>query len=269
VESEIGNPVFTFHFSFSLNAMKRIFLFLSLLFVLLGVKAEPEFLESFKPVERVHNFGKIYEKNGKVSTVFTFKNTGNKAVAISDVNTWCGCMVANYTKKAVRPGETATVKVTLDPDHKSGAFVKQVVLLLNDGKNYVRVWVKADIVAMDHPVTEECPYDYGQGLFMNQTIIPIPNYDAGKDFSMSLKLANNTDKPMTVTFKRNPNNRVLQMPEKVVLRPKEIKTVTVSYHFRRKYTETRYIMLTPFINGKEGKKMKVQWNGPKKFQMHN
>jgi hypothetical protein len=77
---------------------------------------------------------KSYEKKGKVVNVFKFKNMGKAPVAITEVNTWCGCVAANYTKKAVRPGETAMVTVTFDPDHKSGNFVKQVVLLLNDGR---------------------------------------------------------------------------------------------------------------------------------------
>lgn len=233
----------------------------------LTVSAEPTFLETFKPLERVHDFGQIYEKDGKVSTKFVFKNTGKKAVAISEVNTWCGCMVANYTKKAVRPGETATITVTLDPDHKDGKFIKQVVLLLNDGQEYVRVWVKADIVPMKHSVREECPYDYGYGLYLDQVILPFPNYPAGKDYSINLRMANDTDKPMTVTFKRNPNNTVLKMPNKVALQPNEIKTITASYHFNHKYKITSCIWLTPYINGKEGKKLKVRWNGSKKFQM--
>ena len=79
---------------------------------------QPTFLETFKPVERVHDFGAIYERDGLVSHVFTLRNTGKKPVAISAVNTWCGCMVAGYTRRAVRPGETARVTVSLDPDHK-------------------------------------------------------------------------------------------------------------------------------------------------------
>lgn len=229
------------------------------------LEGDPVFLETFKPVERVHDFGKIQEKDGKVSTVFTFKNTGDKVVAISDVNTWCGCMAVDYTKKPVRPGETATMKVDFDPDHKDGNFVKQVVLLLNNGKNYVRVWVKADVVPMFHPVTEDCPHDAGHGLFLNQQIVPFPNLNAGEDFTYDLLFGNNTDKPMTVTFIRKPLNTVLKMPEEVVLAPHEKKVVSLSYHFNHTYKYTSYIMVTPVVNGKQAKPFKVRWNGEQKF----
>ena len=150
--------------------MKSLLFLILSLFATLSAQAqgEPQFLETFKPVERTHDFGTIYEKDGKVVHVFRLRNNGKSPVAISAVNTWCGCMVADYTKRAVRPGETARVTVSLDPDHKQGNFVKQVVVLVNDGSAYVRLWVKANIVPMVHPVREDHPFDYGHGLFMNQ-----------------------------------------------------------------------------------------------------
>lgn len=59
----------------------------------------------------------------------------------------------------------------------------KTAVLLNNGKNYVRVWVKADVVPMFHPVTEDCPHDAGHGLFLSQQIVPFPNLNAGEDFS--------------------------------------------------------------------------------------
>lgn len=193
---------------------KYLFVFFFTLFTTLVAMAqgEPQFMATFKPVERTHDFGTIYEKDGKVVNVFKLRNEGDKPVVISAVNTWCGCMVADYTKRAVRPGETANVTVSLDPDHKQGNFVKQVVVLLNDGSAYVRLWVKANIVPMVHPVREDHPFDYGNGLFMNQQILPFPELSVGQTHSFELKLANDTDKPMTVQFNRKPNNTVLKMP---------------------------------------------------------
>lgn len=230
-------------------------------------QGKPKFLNTFKPEERVHDFGRIYEKDGKVNTVFTFTNESNTPVVINDVNTWCGCMVAEYTKKAVRKGEMAAMRVELDPDHKSGSFIKQVVLLLNDGKNYARVWVKADIVPMEHPVEEDFPYSYGYGLYMSHSTLVFPNYGAGQDFAISLHLANDTNKPMRITFTRKPNNTVLKMPALVMLKPKERRTIKVSYHYYKRHEHDGYIMLTPVVNGKSGRQLKVRWNGRSKFRM--
>lgn len=250
--------------------MKKTLFLLLLVFCIASVSAQGEqlsYLQTFKPVERVHDFGTIYEKNGKVTNVFKFKNLGKIPIAITEVNTWCGCVVANYTKKAVRPGEIATVIVTFDPNHKFGDFVKQVVLLLNDGKNYVRVWIKADVVPYQHPVKEECPYYCGYGLYMSQKVLPFPNLNEGQSYSFDLELANNTHKRMNIYFRRYPNNKVLRMPEKMVLRSKERKIIKVSYHYYRKYKFAAYINVIPYINGKKAKILKVKWNGCEQFHV--
>lgn len=248
---------------------KSLFLIL-LLFSALTASAqgEPAFLESFKPVERTHDFGTIYERDGKVTHVFRLKNNGSAPVAISAVNTWCGCMVADYTRRAVRPGETAQVTVSLDPDHKQGNFVKQVVVLVNDGSSYVRLWVKANIVPMVHPVREDHPFYYGHGLYMNQQMMPFPNLDPGQRHSFELKMANDTDKPMTVTFKRLPDNTVLKMPREVRLKPRERTSVRVSYSYFRRHRAPRHIRVVPVINGREGRPLVVKWNGDSKFRLY-
>lgn len=252
--------------------MKRyLFLFVFTLFSAFAAMAqgEPQFLATFKPVERTHDFGTIYEKDGKVVNVFRLRNEGDKPVAISAVNTWCGCMVADYTKRAVRPGETASITVSLDPDHKQGNFVKQVVVLVNDGSAYVRLWVKANIVPMVHPVREDHPFDYGNGLFMNQQILPFPELSVGQTHSFELKLANDTDKPMTVRFSRKPNNTVLKMPSVVKLGPRQRTSIRVSYTYFRRHSSTRHIEIIPTVNGKVCKPLVVKWNVAQKFRLLN
>lgn len=231
---------------------------------------EPQFLETFKPNNRVHDFGKIREADGKVRHVFRLKNEGDKPVVISAVNTWCGCMVADYTKRAVRPGETAEVTVSLDPDHKQGKFVKQVVALVNGGSKYVRLWVKADITPMEHPMKEDCPYNLGAGLYASQGFLPFPDLGVGNDYSYEVRLGNATDRPMTVSFSRHPNNTVLKLPSCLTLKPRERKTMRVSYRYPRRHTRTCYVDIVPTINGKvTTKAIRVQWNVGKKFRLQN
>ena len=94
--------------------MKRLLftVFIAVLTVVAKAQTEPQYVESFKYDKRVHDFGTILEKNGKVSHTFTFTNTGIVPVVISDVNAWCGCTTAEFTKTPVMPGKTAEVKVT-------------------------------------------------------------------------------------------------------------------------------------------------------------
>lgn len=229
---------------------------------------EPQFLETLKPDERTHDFGRIREADGKVSHVFRLKNNGSQPVAISAINTWCGCMAADYTKRAIRPGETGEVTVTLDPDHKQGNFVKQVVVLLGGGSQYVRLWVKADITPMDHPITDDCPYNIGSGLYANLQYMPFPDLQKGERYGYNLRLGNSTDRPMTVTFSRNPNNTVLKMPAEVKLKPRERKTIRVEYTYPRRHTRVCYVDLVPTVNGQRTRPIRVQWNAGRKFKLN-
>ena len=74
---------------------------------------EPQYISSFKYDKRVHDFGTIKEKDGKVSHTFTFTNTSILPVVISDVNSWCGCTTAEYTKTPILPGKTAKEIISL------------------------------------------------------------------------------------------------------------------------------------------------------------
>ncbi|MDD6507642.1 MAG: DUF1573 domain-containing protein [Prevotellaceae bacterium] len=230
-------------------------------------QGQPEFLKTMVPKDRVHDFGTIYERDGVVHHLFELINKGKEPVVISAVNTWCGCMVADYTKQPIRPGETAKIHVSLSPDHKAGNFAKQVVVMLNDGKQYVRLWVKAQIVAAVHPVQEDHPHSFGHGLWMSQQWLPFPALRTGSTYAFELKMANDTDKPMTVRFKRVPNNTILQMPDEVKLKPRERTSIRVSYTYQRKYAYDRYIRIYPTINGKAGKTLVVKWNAGKKFRI--
>lgn len=96
---------------------------------------------------------------------------------------------------------------------------------------------------------------------MSLALLPFSSPGVGQTASLRLGIANDTDKPMTVTFTRHPNNRVLKMPERVKLAAKERRYIDVSYTFYRAYLYDRQIWLHVNVNGKPVKSMKVIWFG--------
>ena len=222
---------------------------------------EPAFLSSFRPDNKVYDFGTIREKDGKVSHVFRFTNGSKVPVAITMVDASCGCTTAEYTRAVIRPGKNGMLKVTFNPAFRPGHFSKEVRVLLNDGRYYVRCWVKGNVEGYQHPVTEDYPYAFGRGLYMSLALLPFSSPGVGQTVSFRLGIANDTDKPMTVTFTRHPNNRVLKMPERVRLAARERRYVDVAYTFYKEYAYNRYIWLHVHVNGKAVKPMKVVWFG--------
>lgn len=118
---------------------------------------EPSFLSSFRPDKKVYNFGKIKEKDGKVSHVFRFTNGSKIPVAITMVDASCGCTTAEYTHEVIRPGKSGMVKVTFNPAFRPGHFSKEVRVLLNNGRYYVRCWWKVTWLAIFIPLRRIIP----------------------------------------------------------------------------------------------------------------
>lgn len=228
-----------------------------------AVRAQDDarYAETFKYDERIHDFGTIREKDGKVSHTFTFTNRGTRPVVISDVNAWCGCTTAEYTRSVIQPGKRGRVTVTYNPNRRPGRFSKEVVVMLNGGAEYTRIWVKGNVVGTVHPVTEDHPYAFGAGLYMGYKVIPFASLKAGEEATVVQRIANDTGRELTVDFVRVPDNRVLRMPARITLKPHERTTFKVSYRAPKSYRYNRHILVYPVVGGKRLKPMRINWFG--------
>lgn len=65
---------------------------------------------------------------------FSFTNTGNVPLIISNAKKSCGCTVPTWPKEPILPGEKGKIKVKYDTK-RIGNFTKSVVITSNDPKN--------------------------------------------------------------------------------------------------------------------------------------
>lgn len=65
--------------------------------------------------------------------VFTFKNTGDKPLVLSNVKASCGCTVPEWDKSPIPPGKTGKIKVGYNTSIK-GDFKKSIEVYSNDPK---------------------------------------------------------------------------------------------------------------------------------------
>ena len=61
---------------------------------------------------------------------FTLKNTGNRPLAVQDVNTSCGCTSVSYSKEPVQPGGELKLEVTYTAEHPEH-FNKTITVYCN------------------------------------------------------------------------------------------------------------------------------------------
>lgn len=81
-------------------------------------------------IDSVYSFGKIKEGD-KVTHSFTFKNTGNKPLIITEAHASCGCTVPEKPEKPIAPGETGVIKVVFNSSGKSGHQEKSITVNSN------------------------------------------------------------------------------------------------------------------------------------------
>lgn len=123
--------------------MKKILSTLSLALVAVAMMAQQPVI-TFEKTE--HDFGKINEGDGRVTTIFTFKNEGMSALVLSNVKASCGCTTPNWPKEPINPGETGQITVTYNPNGRPGRFQKSITVTSNASEPTLRLSIKGEVI---------------------------------------------------------------------------------------------------------------------------
>lgn len=91
-----------------------------------------------------HDFGTI-EQNTTNPYVFTFTNTGNEPLIISDAKGSCGCTVPEYPRQPVMPGEKGEIKVVYSPGTQKNMQTKSVTITANTEPSTTVLRIKANV----------------------------------------------------------------------------------------------------------------------------
>ena len=62
---------------------------------------------------------------------FSFKNTGTKALLISDVQASCGCTIPKWPREPISPGQESVIKVSFNSTGKHENINKDVTIFAN------------------------------------------------------------------------------------------------------------------------------------------
>ena len=76
----------------------------------------------------VYDFGNAAEDGDPVVHEFTYTNTGSGALTLLSARPSCGCTQPKYSRKPLRPGESAVIKITFMPKGWKGEVDKDVRL---------------------------------------------------------------------------------------------------------------------------------------------
>lgn len=205
-----------------------------MLLVALGLSAQ----EPTKPVSLVFeetewDFGRIDERDGKISHTFRFRNEADHSVAIERVYTSCGCTMTDYSRRPIRSGQESEFVVTFDPTDRGGKVDRVVTIVYDGGKNYTDLRIKGKVKARPRSLEEDYPYDLGQGLRSDAIYKVVGNVAQGSSKSVTVALVNTTNKAVDVELKWLEESGLLDVSYPLVLEADAKALMSMTYLPRR------------------------------------
>lgn len=213
--------------------------------------------ESLQFDEKIHDFGVIEETAGKVTHRFRFTNAGKEPAVLLNARAGCSCVKADVPKQPVKPGESAYVTVTFDPDYRPGHFSKEIVVYSAE-KHYNRIWIKGDVKPGKHPLSESYRYDYGQKLLMNYQVMNFGKVKTGTTDAKTLKFANDSDRTLNLDFESDTPE--VSVTSGCILRPRSEGSVSVTVAPSKSSAGKSFTArIYPVVNGKRLSPLEVNF----------
>ena len=211
--------------------MGRFILIIAGMLMMAGVQSQQN-----KPAisfdKEIHDYGQIKEAEGSVSNRFTFRNTGNQPLVITDVKSSCGCTSPSWTRQPIMPGSTGYVEAVFDPKNRPGNFNKSIVVYSNGEPSPVVLRIKGNVQPRERTLADNYPFKTG-GLRLktNQFGMAKVYYDQIK--TESFEVVNVSDEPITMSFQRVPQHITIT-PKPETLAPGEKGQIDVAYNAKKK-----------------------------------
>lgn len=146
-----------------------------------------------------HDFGKINEADGRVTTVFSFKNEGMEPLVLSNVRASCGCTTPKWTREPIEPGQTGEITVTYNPSGRPGRFTKTITVTSNATEGTKKLTIKGEVIPKTATPVDMYPVKMGN-LSLKMNVADFGVVKKGVNKTVSIEYANKTNAAVTVSL---------------------------------------------------------------------
>lgn len=174
--------------------MKKLFTMMALIVCAVAVMGQKPVI-TFEKTQ--HDFGKINEADGRVTTVFSFKNEGMEPLVLSNVRASCGCTTPKWTREPVEPGQEGQITVTYNPNGRPGRFQKTITVTSNATEATKRLYIKGEVIPKPAKPVNAYPIQMGE-LSLKSKSAYFGVVKKGQVGVQEIEYANKTDHDITV-----------------------------------------------------------------------
>ncbi len=140
--------------------------------------------------------GEMNEDSEPSEYVFRWTNEGSSPLSVTWVQTTCGCASPSFERLPVKPGESASLKVTYHPKGHPGGFVRRIFVYTNLSESKpTAVLELAGRVTPSVLPTDDYPVAMGGLLLKRRTV----SFDGGSRQTERIECLNAGDKPLKVS----------------------------------------------------------------------
>ena len=176
--------------------------------------------------KKAHDFGKIYEIDGKITYEFVFKNAGNLPLVINRVQTSCGCTSPKWTKTPIEPGKSGSIIATYNPAGRKGVFSTTITVVSNATENQERLVLRGDII----PKANERDFIELIGTLQLKTKeVQMNNVEKGINQLRTIAVKNSGDSDLHLSFGNVPDYLTVSAAPETLLPGRE-GTVSVTFN---------------------------------------
>lgn len=125
-------------------------------------------------LKKTHDFNVISEDDNLQVCEFIFVNQGIKKVAVTNVQSTCGCAVPIYTREPIAPGKQGKVKVAYNPQGRPGRFKRSIFVYFDGSPERVELNILGMVVQGKERKNKHFPYVIGNLQLRTNTIRLMP-----------------------------------------------------------------------------------------------
>lgn len=177
------------------------------------------------------DLGRIKEIEGPVTVRLVVKNAYPDTLFPAQLYTPCGCTEARFDRKPVPPGADEVLEVTYNPAYRPGPMREEIQVRYQNSPAKVRTFaIKGEVIGFNHPIEEDRPYAYGEGLYMSHKVLAYGALRPGETGDIFIRHGNGNTRKARIDFDiPDPWKRYLRMRQPCQMKADERDTIHVKF----------------------------------------